>query len=766
MSNSLTIPLLVALTLLACNGEGDANKTPPCTPSCEDKECGADGCGGTCAPGCDDGLECTNDSCKNGKCDHATQPVYCLILGTCVSSGALNPEDSCSACSPKAAQQGWSPVEDGIACGADKVCFEGACCDFGENCSGKDCGKDGCGGMCGVCPEGGTCNKKGICEFEVCEPDCEGLECGGDGCEGSCGECKGDYIQCVDGTCVCVPDCEGRECGDDGCGDKCGLCQGVNVICTDQGLCECAGPKCDQLCCGPSQVCTQDKACCTPQCEKADGTAMECGEDGCGGVCGTCQGGEWVACVEGTCVCKGTLCPKACCANFETCDNDGNCCNEQCAGKECGDNGCGGVCGTCPPGGMCLAGLCPPPGKSCNDGNDIPWDGCTDDDLSEFLVNTYVDDWQEEPIVAAFPAGGFLVIWRSKAQDGDLKGLFAQRYNADGSEKGTEFQVTSETEDDQEEPSIAVFSDNRFVVAYESWGLDGNGDAVAGQFFGADGSKSGAELVVNTTTLGDQRRPEVAVLADANTVVIWDGTNLEADPNGVYGQILDEAGDKTGAEFAVNTHTAGEQKHADVSRVGDGFVVTWQSEAQDTNGYGVFARLFQGDGQPAGDEFQVNDYITSDQQDPVIVPLTGGGFAIGWLSLGQDTGGYGIVIARFDADALPVAMEFVANTFTGGDQKDLALAPTEDGGFLAAWASKGQDGSDYGVFVRRFAADGTGVYEEFQANTFTDSIQRQPGIVAQSGQSMAVVWHGWEQAGAGYDIYAARFDKDGNLLYH
>jgi heme-degrading monooxygenase HmoA len=57
----------------------------------------------------------------------------------------------------------------------------------------------------------------------------------------------------------------------------------------------------------------------------ADCTGKVCGDDGCGGSCGTCADGE--ACGGGQCV-------------FLLCTPD-------CTGKVCGDDGCGGSCGTC-----------------------------------------------------------------------------------------------------------------------------------------------------------------------------------------------------------------------------------------------------------------------------------------------------------------------------------------------------------------------------------------------------------------------------------
>jgi hypothetical protein len=58
----------------------------------------------------------------------------------------------------------------------------------------------------------------------VCTPECAGRECGDDGCGGDCGLCPDIAPYCMDGLCAmeCAPSCAGKACGDDGCGGDCG----------------------------------------------------------------------------------------------------------------------------------------------------------------------------------------------------------------------------------------------------------------------------------------------------------------------------------------------------------------------------------------------------------------------------------------------------------------------------------------------------------------------------------------------------------------
>lgn len=205
----------------------DVDPDAPCSPSCEGKTCGPDGCGGIC-----------------GYCAY---PDICDPQGHCVDF-----------CQPQ--------------------------------CDGKFCGPDGCGGTCGSCEEGLECKGDGLCYEPACVPDCSNKYCGPDGCGGTCGECAWPEV-CIDWGCglgpcgtvdadgacdggvllwcenltdlktddctqypgytcaydpfqnkfscveqaACVPQCQGKVCGGDGCGGSCGACA-TGWSCT-QGAC-------------------------------------------------------------------------------------------------------------------------------------------------------------------------------------------------------------------------------------------------------------------------------------------------------------------------------------------------------------------------------------------------------------------------------------------------------------------------------------------------------------------------------------------------
>ena len=122
----------------------------------------------------------------------------------------------------------------------------------------------------------------------------------------------------------CKPNCTNLDCGDNGCGGTCGTCDDDQTC--NNGRCVSSGG-------------------CTPDC-----TNLDCGDDGCGGTCGTCDDDE--TCNNGRCVSSGG-------------------CTPDCTNLNCGDDGCGGTCGTCDDDETCTNGKCVSSGGCTNAGDDM-----------------------------------------------------------------------------------------------------------------------------------------------------------------------------------------------------------------------------------------------------------------------------------------------------------------------------------------------------------------------------------------------------------
>src|SRR4051812_9176081 len=173
-----------------------------------------------------------------------------------------------------------------------------------------------------------------------------------------------------------------------------------------------------------------------------------------------------------------------------------------------------------------------------------------------------------------------------------------------------------------------------------------------------------------------------------------------------------------GPEFAVNTTPGGNQDAPVIAADAAGdFVVAWRSGGgQDGSGDGVYARRYGGTGAALGGEFLVNTFTSGDQNDPAVAMDADGDFIIVWTSNGEDGSLTGIYAQRYAASGATRGTEFRVNQTTAQFQSFPSVGMDAHGDFVVAWASNPQDGSDDGVYARRYDADGAALGDEFRVN--------------------------------------------------
>ena len=219
-------------------------------------------------------------------------------------------------------------------------------------------------------------------------------------------------------------------------------------------------------------------------------------------------------------------------------------------------------------------------------------------------------------------------------------------------------------------------------------------------------------------------------------------------------------GSPVGPEFRVNTFTPGNEFGSAVAADAVGnFVVVWQSSSQDGSLTGIYGQRYSASGSPLGPEFRVNTETNSNQFAPVVASDASGGFVAAWTSQLQDGSNFGIYGQRFAADGTPAGLEFRVNTATTGSQFIPAIAAAASGGFVVAWM--GPDGSDYGIFAQRYSSTGAPIGPEFRVSTYTTGYQSGPTLGSDSAGNFVVVWGSDGQDGSSYGIFAQRFASSG-----
>ena len=336
----------------------------------------------------------------------------------------------------------------------------------------------------------------------------------------------------------------------------------------------------------------------------------------------------------------------------------------------------------------------------------------------EFLVNVTTSGGQYGPDVAMNASGDFVVVWRGV--DGGFEDIYARRYAAEGQPLSGEFLVNTYTDDRQISPVVELNDNGGFVVIWDSchavddWrvagrvydaagnplttpefdinqsGSCGLGDVAmdtAGDFivvwekssrytrmrkYYANGAPKGGEFCPITDVSG-YVGPSIAMDNNGNYIVTW-LYHPDYRQRNVYSQRFDSAGNSVGGEFLVNTNTYGRQSHQEAAMADDGcFIIVWHGPG-DGSETGVSSQLYDGNGDPIGDEIQLNVYTNSSQRRPTVAMQTSERFITAWQSDGEDGSDYGVYAA------------FAPKTFLGDFTADGVIDWDDLAVFTSRWA--------------------------------------------------------------------------------
>ena len=118
--------------------------------------------------------------------------------------------------------------------------------------------------------------------------------------------------------------------------------------------------------------------------------------------------------------------------------------------------------------------------------------------------------------------------------------------------------------------------------------------------------------------------------------------------------------------------------------------------------------------------------------------------------------------------------QFKVNSYTGRHYLAAHGSSIDDTGrLLIAFGSSMQDGDGSGVFVKRYdprgneirpdsATNGSGLGNEFQVNSYTQSNQGTPAVATGQSGRFVISWGSRGQDGDHYGIFAKAYDREGN----
>ena len=318
-----------------------------------------------------------------------------------------------------------------------------------------------------------------------------------------------------------------------------------------------------------------------------------------------------------------------------------------------------------------------------------------------------------DPSVCREDDGDFVLAWeRAYGFDGAGSAVVGRRFDSTGAARGSEFQVNTYTRGYQYAPSLTCAADGAFIVVWQQ--EDGGQTGIFARRFTSAGSAAGTELRADSSTAFEVGSPSVALGDGGDFVVTWTSGGYSASPDGsglaVRARRFSSAGAALSSEFSVNSFGTGYQHLPAIAHLPGVFVVVWESgdyyDTQDGSYAGIFARRLNANAAPLGSEFQVNSYTREYQQRPADrrrrerLRRHLAERRLLWTA-GRQLRRH--LRAPLRSAGMPDGAEFQVNGYTPGDQVYASACVDDLGNFLVAWDSLDQDGSDAGLFARRYA---------------------------------------------------------------
>ena len=278
------------------------------------------------------------------------------------------------------------------------------------------------------------------------------------------------------------------------------------------------------------------------------------------------------------------------------------------------------------------------------------------------------------------------------------------------------------------------------AVAWISGGL------LVGYVIDAIGNGDGGILEVLgdafNKTSGDLYDISLAALPNGGMAAAW----IDLDGN-INARAFDAALQPTGATQIISAGgVPGSLGQPSVAALQSGFVVAYF--ADDGSGEGIRAQLYGPTGTFVGPSFAVNTATAGNQELPVVLALSNGGFLISWA----DAGGHAYAGQFYDAAGQTVGGQIA---LAPGGNSVYDITTLTSGNIVIVWPSA--DGELKGQI---FTVAGAKVGAEFQINASTSGTELTPDVTAMDNGGFAVAWTS-PVAGGRSEIHAQVFDANG-----
>ena len=335
-------------------------------------------------------------------------------------------------------------------------------------------------------------------------------------------------------------------------------------------------------------------------------------------------------------------------------------------------------------------------------------DGC--ERFHDTLVSKEPKGQQHEPAVAVAADGSFVVVWEDDQDGDDRYRILAAGFDSHGSKRLDDYPIGRTGSGDQREPDVAMDAEGNLVVVWK----ENSGEPGVYQIhmagFDSGGSQRFVDTPVNPDPATEQRKPAVAVATDGSFVVVWeDDSTVDSAVHEIRAAGFYADGSERVPDATVNKDKNGKQRRPDIAMDAQGnFVVVWEDDSRGTkNVYQIFGAGFHSNGSRRFYVSPVNAESTRQQLDPAIAMAPDGSFVVVW----QDDSTrpkkvYEIFAAGFDPGGSKRLHDTPVNGNSRGQQEEPDVAMDAEGNFVVVWKDDLDKNEYYEILARGLDTDG------------------------------------------------------------
>lgn len=362
----------------------------------------------------------------------------------------------------------------------------------------------------------------------------------------------------------------------------------------------------------------------------------------------------------------------------------------------------------------------------------------------EIRVNADTTNSHDDPSVVVFPDGGFVVAWSSTTARYRL-------FDSHGRPVSGERRLLVGGQLDQ------IAADRSGFLA--AWTDFGSPRRVFVRRFNRDGAPQGASVPVSEPSDNDRHDAVLAAAPNGGFVVAW-----EADvpvPGSDDGNVFTNAVARifTPQRTPVTpelTLLQGEQATA----AGDDEINAFPTSLVLAPDGTLSAIVHDYDGAACVFTFLMRVPPSGPRESENLAQCANSDAVYSSLAMGRDGSlvatwtSFDLLAQRFAPDGTPRGEPFRVNKTQGNFQSDPGVALQAGGSFVIVWAEDERDGDERGIFGRAFAANGMPRTPDFRINTTTAGDQHEPAIAAARQGPVVVVWTQRRSGESRSDVFA------------